>query len=193
MKRITALLAAAAMVATPALAQPVSNEAPPEDAAPPPAAALVQPAAAAAPVAPAAPAAPAPAIDPGVYQVLRTGDRQMSCEALAGEANTLNAEIMAEQEEAAKKAKKAKAGKGLMGGVGGGVLAGAARYGIGRSMLGGALSPLAAQAAVAVTDSAAQSAGQAIASSGDQTAPATVSPKQQRMNYLLSIYREKAC
>jgi len=202
MKRFTALMAAAAMIATPALArQPVSSEAPPEDTAPPPAASLIQPAAPvadAAPVAPVAPAAPAApvsapavAIDPSIYQVLRTGDRQMSCEALAAEANTLNAELMAEQQEAAKKAKKAKAGKGLMGGAAGGLMAGAARYGLARGMVGGALSPLVAQAAVAATDATAMAAGNAIANSGDEGAPATVSPKQQRMNPLLRLYREK--
>jgi hypothetical protein len=177
----------------------VSNEAPPEDAAPPPAASLVQPAAPAAaavpatPTAPAAPAAPAATIDPSIYQVLRTGDRQMTCEALAGEANTLNAELMAEQQEAAKKAKKAKAGKGIMGGAAGGLMAGAARYGLARGMVGGAFSPLVAQAAVAATDATAIAAGNAIANSGDDGAPATVSPKQQRMNHLLSLYREKQC
>lgn len=199
MKRITALVTAAALIATPTLArQPVSSEAPPEDAAPPPAASLAQPAAAAAPASPAtaeAPpaSAPAPAIDPSIYQVLRTGDRQMSCEALAGEANTLNAELMAEQQEAAKKSRKAKAGKGIMGGAAGGLMAGAARYGLARGMMGGALSPLVAQAAVAATDSTAMAAGAAIANSGDDGAPATVSPKQQRMNHLLSLYREKQC
>jgi hypothetical protein len=193
MKRITALVTAAALIATPTLArQPVSSEAPPEDAAPPPAASLAQPAAPA--TAEAAPAsAPAPTIDPSIYQVLRTGDRQMSCEALAGEANTLNAELMAEQQEAAKKSRKAKAGKGIMGGAAGGLLAGAARYGLARGMMGGALSPLVAQAAVAATDSTAMAAGAAIANSGDDGAPATVSPKQQRMNHLLSLYREKQC
>lgn len=193
MKRLVILLTTAALTAGPALAQPVSNEAPPEETAPPPAEALVQPAAPAPAAAPAPTPAAAPAADPSVYQVLRTGDRQMTCEALANEANTLNAELMAEQEAAAKAAKKKKAGKGLMGGAAGGVMAGAARYGLARGMLGGALSPLAAQAAVAVTDSTAAAAGRAIAESGETDAPATVSPKQQRMNHLLGIYREKAC
>jgi hypothetical protein len=197
MSRITALIIAATLAAAPAYADPVSSEAPPEDAAPPPAAALVQPAAPApAPAAQAAPAeapAPAAAIDPSIYQVLRTGDRQMSCEALANEANTLNAELMAEQQEAAKAAKKAKAGKGIMGGAAGGLMAGAARYGLARGMLGGAISAPVANAVVSVTDSTAAAAGKAIANSGDTGAPATVSPKQQRMNHLLSLYREKAC
>lgn len=192
MTRITALLVATALAAAPfaASAQAVSSEAAPEDAAPPPPA----PPAAVTPPAPVmeAPAAPV-APDPSVYQVLRGGDRQMTCEALGAEANTLNAELMTEQQASAKKAKKAKAGKGLMGGVAGGVLGGAARYGLARGMMGGAFSPLIAQAAVAVTDSASQAAGQAIADSGDEGAAPTVSPKQQRMNHLLGLYREKQC
>ncbi len=195
MTRFTALLAASLLAASPALAQ-VSNEAPPENTSPPPAASLVAqpaPAAAPAPAAPATSPAPAVAADPAIYQVLRPGDRQMSCEALGNEANTLNAELQAEQVEAAKRAKKAKAGKGLLGGATGGVLAAGARYGLARGMLGGAISPLAAQAAVAATDSVAMSAGQAVANSGDTGAAPTVSPKQQRMNHLLAIYNDKQC
>ncbi len=190
MKRLTALMAAAALIASPALArQPASGVAQPKDAAPPPAAGPVEPT----PAAPASAPAAAPTLDPSIYQVLRTGDRQMSCEALAAEANTLNAELIAEQQDAARKAKKSKAGKGLMGGAAGGLMAGAARYGLARGMVGGALSPLVAQAAVAATDATAMAAGNAIANSGDEGAPATVSPKQQRMNHLLGLYREKQC
>lgn len=198
MTRFTALLAASLLAASPALAQQVSNEAPPENAAPPPAASLVaQPAPIAAPapapVTPAASTAPAAAADPAIYQVLRSGDRQMTCDALGAEANALNAELQAEQVEAAKRAKKAKAGKGLLGGATGGVLAAGARYGLARGMLGGAISPLAAQAAVAATDSVAMSAGQVVANSGDTGVAPTVSPKQQRMNHLLSLYNQKEC
>lgn len=194
MKRIIVLLASATLIAGPVLAQPVSNEAPPEDTAPPPAAALVQPATPtpAAEPAPTAPPAP-PAAASGVYQVLRPGDRQMTCESLANEANTLNAELIADQEAAAKAAKKKKAGKGLMGGATGGLLAGAARYGVAKGMIGGAISAPLANAVVSVTDNTAMAAGKAVAESGDTEAPATVSPKQQRMNYLLTLYREKSC
>ncbi|MES2034473.1 MAG: hypothetical protein V4466_09875 [Pseudomonadota bacterium] len=200
MTRLIALIAAAALAASPTagLAQTVPSEAPPEDAGQSPAsgpASLAEPVREKVAEGASEPAAsPAIAgIDPSVYQVLRTGDRQMSCEALGAEANTLNAEVAAERQEAAKKAKKAKAGKGLMGGVAGGVLGGAARYGLARGMVGGAFSPLIAQAAVVVTDSTAQAAGQAIANSGDDSDLQTVSPKQQRMDHLLGLYREKQC
>ncbi|MDP1632857.1 MAG: hypothetical protein Q8L66_15680 [Caulobacter sp.] len=171
MTRFTALIVAATLAAAPAMAQDAAPAAPAAEAA--------------------APETVAP--DPDVYQVLRSGDRQMSCEAIGNEANTLNAELQSEQAEAAKKARKAKTGRGLMGGATGGVLAGAARYGLGRGMMGGAFSPMVAQAAVSATDSVAASAGRAVAEGGDVDAPTGVSPKQQRMNHLLGLYREKKC
>ncbi|MBP7705309.1 MAG: hypothetical protein KA105_08540 [Caulobacter sp.] len=198
MTRIAALFAAGALAVTPAWAQqPVSNEVPPEDAAPPPAAALVQPA-----ETPAAPvdeprmeaAAPEPqAAAPDIYQVLRTGDRQMSCDTLIGEVNSLTADLQTEQVAAAKAAKKAKAGRGIMGGAAGGLMAGAARYGLARGMIGGAISGPAANAIVAVTDSTSAAAGRAIASGGDDAPNAMASPKQQRLDHLRGLYREKQC
>ena len=116
----------------------------------------------------------------------------MSCEQIGAEANTLNAQLMTEQQEAAQQAQRAKQGRGIAGGLAGGVLGGAARYGLARGMVGGAFSPFAAQAMSAVADSSAQAVGQAVAGGGDVAAP-TVSPQQQRMNHLLAIYREKGC
>ncbi|MDP2214231.1 hypothetical protein [Phenylobacterium sp.] len=183
MKRLLCATAALVLAATGAVAQTT-------DAAPPLAAEAPPPAVEAPAVAPAAPAAPL--IDPNVYQVLRPGDRAMSCEQIGAEANTLNAQLMAEQAEAAKQAQRAKQGRGMAGGVAGGVLGGAARYGLARGMVGGAFSPFAAQALSAVADSSSQAVGQAIAAGGEVDAP-TVSPQQQRMNHLLGLYREKAC
>ncbi|MDO8409649.1 MAG: hypothetical protein Q7S93_06270 [Phenylobacterium sp.] len=134
----------------------------------------------------------APMIDPGVYQVLRPGDRAMSCERVGAEANALNAQLMAEQAEAAKQAQRAKQGRGMAGGLASGVLGGAARYGLARGMVGGAFSPFAAQALSAVADSSSEAVGQAVAAGGEVAAP-TVSPQQQRMNHLLGLYREKGC
>jgi|TARA_R100000935_G_scaffold6730_1_gene14405 hypothetical protein len=190
MKRLFCATAALALAAGAAVAQtPDAGALPPVPAAEaPPAADALPPAAAPAP--PAAPAAPV--IDPNVYQVLRPGDRAMSCEQIGAEANTLNAQLMAEQAEAAKQAQRAKQGRGLAGGLASGVLGGAARYGLARGMVGGAFSPFAAQALSAVVDSSSQAVGQAVATGGDVAAP-TVSPQQQRMNHLLGLYREKAC
>jgi hypothetical protein len=190
MKRLFCATAALALAAGAAVAQtPDATALPPVPAAEaPPAADALPPAAAPAP--PAAPAAPV--IDPNVYQVLRPGDRAMSCEQIGAEANTLNAQLMAEQAEAAKQAQRAKQGRGMAGGLASGVLGGAARYGLARGMVGGAFSPFAAQALSAVADSTSQAVGQAVAAGGDVAAP-TVSPQQQRMNHLLGLYREKAC
>ena len=127
------------------------------------------------------------------YQVLRAGDREMSCEALASEANGLNAKLMADQQAAAKKSQRSSTGRGLMGGLAGGVLGGAARYGLARGMVGGALCPVLAQGLVAVSDSTSQAVGQAVANGGQDAPAATVTPEQQRMNHLLSIYKEKGC
>ena len=41
--------------------------------------------------------------DPNVYQVLRAGDREMSCDQLSAEANALNAQLLADQKAAAKR------------------------------------------------------------------------------------------
>ena len=139
-----------------------------------------------------APPPQAPYVDPNVYQVLRPGDRALSCAQVGAEANTLNAQLMAEQQEAAQQAQRAKQGRGIAGGLAGGVLGGAARYGLARGMVGGAFSPFAAQALSAVADSSSQAVGQAVAAGGEVAAP-TVSPQQQRMNHLLGLYREKGC
>ncbi|WP_300572803.1 hypothetical protein [Phenylobacterium sp.] len=185
MKRLICATAALALAAGAAVAQT------PDPAALPPAPAESLPPAA--PPAPAPAAQPAaPVIDPNVYQVLRPGDRAMSCEQIGGEANTLNAQLMAEQAEAAKQAQRAKQGRGMAGGLASGVLGGAARYGLARGMVGGAFSPFAAQALSAVADSSSQAIGQAVAAGGEVAAP-TVSPQQQRMNHLLGLYREKGC
>lgn len=186
MTRITALIVAIALAASPAWAQEVSNEAPPEDAAPPPADALTDSKAAM------VQSPPAPAPDP-VYQVLRVGDRQMSCEALINETNSLSAGLITEQKAAAVKAKKAKVGKGIMGGAAGGLMAGAARYGLARGMMGGAISAPMAQAVVSVTDRTSIAAGQAIAESGDAAQDDITSPQEQRRDHLMELYREKAC
>lgn len=186
MKRLLCLTVAGLAFAGAAFAQPVAT-----DGAPVAAPMTIEgPAALVAPPAPAA--AEAPLVDPNVYQVLRPGDRAMSCAQLGAEANTLNAQIMAEQQEQARQAQRAKQGRGIAGGLAGGVLGGAARYGLARGMVGGAFSPMAAHALAAAADSGSVAVGQAIANGSDVAAP-TVSPQQQRMNHLLGLYREKGC
>lgn len=190
MKRLLCLTVAGLAFAGAAIAQPVATDGAP-------AAAPLTTESPGAQVAPPMPASPpvateAPLVDPNVYQVLRPGDRAMSCAQLGAEANTLNAQIMAEQQEQARQAQRAKQGRGIAGGLAGGVLGGAARYGLARGMVGGAFSPIAAHALAAAADSGSAAVGQAIANGSDVAAP-TVSPQQQRMNHLLGLYREKGC
>ena len=189
MKRLFCATAALALIAGTAVAQTPAPQTPGPEAIP-----STETSAQAQAQAPAESSALAatPLIDPNVYQVLRPGDRAMSCEQIGAEANTLNAQLMAEQAEAAKQAQRAKQGRGMAGGLASGVLGGAARYGLARGMVGGAFSPFAAQALSAVADSTSQAVGQAVAAGGEVAAP-TVSPQQQRMNHLLGLYREKAC
>ena len=138
-------------------------------------------------------AAQAQAPEADAYQVLRTGDRDMTCEALASESNNLNATLMASQQAAAKQSQRSSTGRGLMGGLAGGVLGGAARYGLARGMMGGAFSPALVQGLVAISDSTSHAVGSAVANSGQQAAAPTVMPEQQRMNHLLGLYKDKGC
>jgi hypothetical protein len=159
MKTLTLLVAAAALVAGPALAQPVT---------------------------------PAPEKDAsGVYQVFRTTDSGLSCEQLTSEMNLLNSQIKKQADADAKK-QGSGAGRAAAGGVASGLLAGAARYGIARSIPG--LGYVGAQAAVAATDAASRGVGDAVAKSGQQpAAPAAVSDQQQRMNRVAQLFSAKSC
>ena len=141
--------------------------------------------------APAAEAAQAPDPDPAVYQVLRSGDREMSCEQLSAEANGLNARLLADQKAAASRAGRSRAGRAAGGAVAGGTMRAFGRFGINR--LAGSLGPVGFIAAHAAHDAASRATAQAIANGGeDQSAP-SVTPEQQRMNHLLGLYREKSC
>lgn len=191
MKTLFCATAALILAAGPALAQDeAATAAEAEAAIQAEAAAAAAPAPARAPEA--APAAtPAPAADPNVYQVLRVGDRDMSCEALIAEANALNAKIAADQQAAAKKAQGGRFGRQVAGGTAAGAMRVGGRMALGRVI--GGMTPFGGLVAVAATDALAASAGQAIAEGGEAEAPATAPPEQQRMNHLLGLYREKSC
>lgn len=139
----------------------------------------------------AAPEAPPIAADPNVYQVLRTGDREMSCEALGAEANALNATLLADAQKAQKGAGAKQFGRSVAGGVTGGAMKVGGRMMLGRVI--GGMTPFGGLVAVAANDAIADAAAQKIASGPSETAPAAVSPEQQRMNHLLGLYREKGC
>ena len=128
------------------------------------------------------------AASPGVYEVLRPGDRDMSCQQLASEANALNAQLLAQQNAKANSARN----KQVAGAVGGGLLKSAGHFGLSHfGGFGGMGGLIARQAAEQATDAAAQ----AVATSGqeDPNAAPGVTPEQQRMNHLLGLYKEKSC
>lgn len=141
--------------------------------------------------APAQQVAPAPAADPNAYQVLRPGDRELSCQALGDGANALNAKLLADQKAAAKRAGRGRAGRQVAGNAAGGVMKIGGRMMLGRVI--GGMTPFGGLVAVAANDALADSAGQAIANGPQAEASPTVSPEQQRMNHLLALYREKGC
>lgn len=118
----------------------------------------------------ATPAADAP------YEVLRAGDRDMSCADIAYETNKLNAFLLANQNAQVTKAKNAKATSGLMRSAG--------RFGLSR------LPGIGGMGAKAL-DAANNVAADAVADNGMPTGITT--PQQQRMNRLLVIFKEKAC
>ena len=127
----------------------------------------------------------------GAYEVLKAGDRDMSCQQLAAEANGLNATILARQNRPQGGGNGGRVGDA----VAGGLLKSAGHFGLAR--FGGAIPGvgglIARQVAQQVTDSAAD----AVANGGQQqdaaqAAPVTT-PEQQRMNHLLGLYKEKTC
>jgi hypothetical protein len=126
-----------------------------------------------------APAAPQPAADEP-YQVLRASDREMSCEQLASESNSLNAWLLANHQAEVKKAENAKTKAGLLHAAG--------KFGISR--LGGHFGGLGGMGIKAAQD-ANDTAANAVAQSGQPTGEVT--PQQQRMNHLLVLYKDKAC
>ena len=127
----------------------------------------------------------------GVYQVFRTTDNQLSCEQLTSEMNLLNQQIKKQADADTKKQGNGQ-GRAVAGGVAGGLLAGAARYGIARNIPG--LGYAGAQAAAAASDAAARGVGDAVAKGGQQaSAPAAVSDQQQRMNRVAQLFSTKSC
>jgi hypothetical protein len=195
MKRLLASTAAFLALSQAAFAQEAVSTAAPADSAAASAEAVMPPAdqVVAPPAADTAVASveAAPAADPNVYQVLRTGDREMSCEQLSAEANALNARLLADQKAASKKAGRSRAGRAAGGAVAGGTMRAFGRFGINR--IAGSLGPVGFIAAHAANDAASRAAAQTIANGGeDQSAP-SVTPEQQRMNHLLGLYKEKSC
>lgn len=132
----------------------------------------------------------ASAADQSTFQVLRTGDSELSCEGLSTEINTLNADVLKLNEQAQKQAKASRTGAA----VGKGVFSGLAR---GVSIIGyGSTSPeafaglLASNVAAGVAQ---QVASDAAAPSSATAVPGQVTLQQQRLEHLNAIYRAKPC
>ena len=126
----------------------------------------------------------------GAYEVLKAGDRDMTCQQLAAEANSLNATILAQQNR-----QQSGGGSKVGGAVAGGLLKSAGHFGLAR--FGGSIPGIGGMVARQVAQQATDSAADAVANNGQQPdAPAatpTVTPEQQRMNHLLGLYKEKNC
>lgn len=132
----------------------------------------------------------ASAADQPAFQVLRTGDSELSCEGLATEINTLNGDVLKLNQQTQKQAKASRTGAA----VGKGVFSGLAR---GVSIIGyGSTSPeafaglLASNIAAGVAQ---QVASDAAEPSSAIATPIQVTPQQQRLEHLNTIYREKLC
>ncbi len=125
----------------------------------------------------------------GVYEVLKAGDRDMSCQQLASEANSLNGAILARQNKQQSDANSRR----TSGAVAGGLLASAGHFGLAR--FGGAIPGMGGLVARQVAEQATNQAAAAVANSGQQdpSAAPAVTPEQQRMNHLLGLYKEKNC
>ncbi len=136
-------------------------------------------------------AAWSPEPDPNVHQVLRAGDRELSCDQLSAEANALNAQLMASQKAASKQAGRSRAGRAAGGAVAGGTMRAFGRFGINR--IAGSLGPMGFIAAHAANDAVSHATAEAIATGGDDPSGPFVTPEQQRMNHLLGLYKEKSC
>ena len=112
--------------------------------------------------------AAAPPAEP--YQVLRAGDKDLTCEQLATESNALNAKIMADQQAAQQRQANGQVGKQVAGAAAGGALRGGLRFGLARALPG--MGAIAGMAVLTAADATADATGQAIANSGQGAGPA---------------------
>ena len=135
-------------------------------------------------------AAPALAGEQIAFEVLRSGDSEMSCAGLSTEIDALSANVLKLNQQAEKRAKASR----TTAAVGKGVFSGLAR---GVSIIGyGSTSPEAFASLLA--SNVAAGVAQHVASDATAPSPAVVaspatSPQQQRLDTLNAIYRERPC
>lgn len=147
------------------------------------AAALLNPAAAIAPV-------PAPA-EPAPYEVVRAGDREMSCPVLIGEINTINAQVQRQQ---AQQMAGISMGRSAMMSMGGGGGAGGM---VGNMVMGSVASmvPFGGYAVAAAQRARIGAAQKQMMDSIDtmQQQSAAMVPVYQRLDHLRELYDSKSC
>ncbi len=135
---------------------------------------------------------------PAAVQVTQPGDAALTCEQILAEANPLNTIVTAQNQAAAAKVAEAEAAaaksansRRVAGSLMGGVLGGAAQFG----MMRGALNnPLARQAVLAASQGATNMANAPATPAAPAATPAAPpSVEQQRMTVLLGLYQAKKC
>lgn len=126
------------------------------------------------------------------YQVLRPGDNDAACEVLSKEINALNAEVLALNQKAERQAKAGRAGLALGKGVFSGLARSASMMGYGGSSSSDALaSMLVSNVAASVAQEVAS--GTAAAPDPATAQPAQITPQQQRLSHITSIFRARPC
>lgn len=131
--------------------------------------------------------AQAPAAPASVFQILRATDKDMTCEGLSAEVNSLNAEVMQQQTAVAAVAEKSARGRAMLGRLGGAALSLGGQSGLMNGVLSNPLGRGALSAASQMASSTAQGGGAPV------TATAAVTPQQQRLNILMVAYQSKGC
>jgi hypothetical protein len=128
-----------------------------------------------------------------VFEVVRLGDNRMTCEALIGEINALNGEMMRVQSEMTERATDMTRGTmGGLGGMGGGAAMSlgsfAASFIPGADVVMGTVGSIAAQAEMARQERRMIEDVEAMTSAG-----AALGPISGRVEHLSEISRDKGC
>lgn len=125
------------------------------------------------------------------YQVLRPGDNDAACDILSKEINALNAEVLALNQKAERQAKAGRAGLAIGKGVFAGLARSASMMGYGSGSSDGMAGMLVSSVAAGVAQEVAS--GAAAAPDPTTAQPAQITPQQQRLSHITSIYRARPC
>lgn len=125
------------------------------------------------------------------YQVLRPGDNEAACDVLSKEINALNAEVLALNQKAERQAKAGRAGLALGKSVFAGLARSAGSLGYGATSSDALTNMLVSNVAASVAEGVAS--GAAAAPEAAPAQPTQITPQQQRLSHLTSIYRARPC